>query len=364
MKRTIFSALSALLSLLIIACSDKREKGSVTRKDMVEAVYSSVQLLPVNVYKVNASVAGYISELPVKEGDEVHIGDPLFVLVNDPVKMSQENARLSYTLAKQSLEGESTILDELKLEWKSLRLKVKNDSLNYMRLRTLREQNAVSQVDLDNAQLMFEVSQTSLENLRNKIKRTERELKVQLGQSLNNLNVSQLRTGDYVIRSTINGKVFQINKEKGELVSMQEVLAILGDNEQFKLEMLIDEVDISRVEIGQKVLITLEAYENRVFEARIARIAPRMDDRTQTFKVEASFVKAPKRLYMGLTGEGNIILNEKGNALVIPREFLLPGNKVETANGIVNVETGLSNWSFVEILSGLKEGDNIYKPKQ
>jgi HlyD family secretion protein len=354
----------ALLFVFLLSCIEKREEATVTRKDMIEAVYSSVELQPINVYKVNTSVPGYISELPIKEGDQVKAGDVLFVLVNDPVKMNQENARLSYELARQTLEGESNVMDELKLELRSARLKAKTDSLNYMRLRTLREQNAVSQFEADNAQLAYEVSTDNMENLKKKIKRTERELKIQLGQSKNNLNVSKLRTGDYVIRSNINGMVFQLNKEKGEYANMQEPLAILGDENQFKLKMLIDEVDISKVSMGQKVFVTLEAYENKVYEARIDRISPRMDDRTQTFTVEASFLKPPPRLYMGLTGEGNIVINEKGKALVIPREFLQPSNKVETDNGIITVKTGLSNWSFIEIISGLKEGDKIYKPKQ
>jgi HlyD family secretion protein len=350
--------------ILLLGCSEKREETTAIRTDMVEAVYSSVVLRPVNEYKVNASVSGYISELRVQEGDQVKSGDVLCVLVNDPVKIAQENTRLSYELARHTLEGESNILDEMKLELRSLRLKVRNDSLNYARMKTLREQNAASQFEADNAQLAFELSSDNLENLKKKIKRTERELKVQLGQSRNNLIVSELRTGDYVIRSNISGRVFQLNKEKGEYVNMQETMAILGDKDRFKLEMLIDEVDISKVMIGQKVMVTLEAYENNVYEARIDRIAPRMDDRTQTFRVEASFVKSPPRLYMGLTGEGNIVINEKGKSLVIPREFLQPGNKVVTENGTITVKTGLSNWSFIEVLSGLKEGDKIYKPKK
>jgi len=49
--------------------------------------------------------------------------------------------------------------------------------------------------------------------------------------------------------------------------------------------------------------------------------------------------------------------------LVIPREYLQPGNKVETEKGMVTVKTGLSNWSYIEILSGLSENQVIYKPK-
>ena len=358
-----FGALLVFLNLFS-ACGEKREEGTVTRTDMIEAVYSSVELEPLNKYIVNASVAGYIRELPFVEGDFVKAGDVLCVLVNDPAKMTQENARLSYDLAKQNLQGESNVMEELKLELRSLTSKFRIDSLNYFRFRSLIEQNAVSGFEADNARLAYEVSLNNLENLKKKIRRTEQELKTQLYQSRNNLNVSALRTADYVIRSNIDGKVFQLNKERGEFVNMQEPIAIIGDRARFKLKMLIDEVDISKVKMGQKVLVTLEAFENKVFEARIDRISPKMDERTQTFRVEASFVNPPERLYMGLTGEGNIVINEKGKALVIPREFLQSGNKVESDKGSIIIKTGLSNWSYIEVLSGLEEGDKIYKPKQ
>ena len=360
----LFFRLSILFLLLsLVACGKKKDEGVVIRTEMVEAVYSSVELQPLNVYKVNSSVSGYISAVLVKEGDNVKKGQVLFTMVNDPVRISQENARLGYELARQTLEGESSLLDELKLELRTARLKARNDSLNYARIKSLRDQNAASQLETDNSLLAYEVSSTNLENLRRKIRRTERELQVQLGQSRNNLNMSELRTSDYVIRSNIDGKVYQISKEPGEFVNMQEPLAVVGDQKKFKLEMLIDEVDISRISVGQKVLVTLEAYSNKVFEARLDRIAPRIDELTQTFKVEALFVAPPSRQYMGLTGEGNIVINEKGQALVIPREFLQPGNKVEMDKGVISVKTGLSNWSYIEILEGLKEGDKIYKEK-
>jgi RND family efflux transporter MFP subunit len=363
MSRTVLRFGILIQILLLFSCGKEKEEAVVRRTEMVEAVYSSVELQPFNVYTVNSSVSGFISGVSIQEGDQVKKGQVLLTIVNDPVRMTEENARLGYEQARQSLEGETNLLDELKLELRTARLKAKNDSLNYARIRSLREQNAASQYEADNALLALEVSTNNLENLRKRIRRMERELEIQLGQSKNNLSMSTLRTQDYVIKSNIDGKVFQITKEMGEYVNMQEPLAIVGNENRFKLEMLIDEVDISRIRIGQKVLVTLEAYPNKVYEARLDRIAPRMDERTQTFKVEASFVEPPSRLYMGLTGEGNIVINEKGQALVIPREFLQPGNKVETDKGIVTVKTGLSNWSYVEILSGLKEGDKIYKEK-
>lgn len=351
------------LILILFSCADERESTKVSQKEMVEAVYSSILIEPMNVYKVNASITGYIESLNVKEGDIVKAGDILCVISSKPIQLNQQNAALNYELLKDTYSGEANLIEEMKLELQSAKLKMQNDSLNFSRFKALYDKNASSKFEYDNAALTYEISKNNYKSLKKRIVRKENELKNQINQSKNNLNASNLKTDDYTLKSNINGKVFQVMKEKGEFISMQEPFAIIGDKENFKLKMLIDEVDISRIDLGQKVLVTLEAFKNELFEAKIDKIAPKMDERTQTFEVEALFTKGPKKMYMGLTGEGNIVINEKKNALVIPREYLMPGNKVETENGIVSVTTGLSNWSFIEITSGIEEGTVIYKPE-
>ena len=125
---------------------------------------------------------------------------------------------------------------------------------------------------------------------------------------------------------------------------------------------LIDEVDITRIKKGQKIVVTLEAYKSQSFEAKVTHITPKMDGRTQTFEIEGVFVDFPSELYMGLTGEGNIIVKQIKQALVIPREYLIDLNKVETENGMKKVKIGVQSLSHVEIISGLKEGEEILKP--
>lgn len=348
--------------LLLISCSEKRESTKPSYQVMVEAVYSSVTIQPNDEYKVNASISGYLDEVKVKEGDIVKLGDVLFVIANKPIQLNQQNAQLAFEFLNDSYQGQANVIDEMKLNLKTAKVKMQNDSANYKRFTALYQAAACSKSELDNATLAYEVSKNSYATLKTQIIRKEQELKNQLDQSQNNVNASASKTGDYIIRSNINGKVFQLNKEKGEFVSLQEPIAILGDGKQFSIEMLIDEVDISKVDIGQKVLVTLEAYKDKVFEAYISEIAPKMDERTQTFKIKANFKSVPKKLYMGLTGEGNIVINEKKKALVIPKDYLLPGNQVETENGMVKVKIGLSNWDFVEILSGIDQNTIIYKP--
>jgi multidrug efflux pump subunit AcrA (membrane-fusion protein) len=359
MKNSVFIVLIVFLA----SCGKERESTKPSHEELVEAVYSSVIIEPIDAYKVNSSITGYIDQVYFNEGDFIKKGDLLFLISNKPVALNEQNAELNYALLKDTYEGTANLIEEMKLDQKSSKMKMMNDSVNYQRFKMLFDKNACSKFELDNASMAYELSKNTFLSVSKRIVRKEKELKNQISQSKNNLNASSLRTNDYLIRSNIDGKLFQTFKEKGEFVSMQEPIAIVGDAKYYKLKMLIDEVDISKVTIGQKVLVTLEAYKTKVFEAKITKIAPKMDAQTQTFEIEAVFVKQPSRLYMGLTGEGNIVINEKKKALVIPREYLLPGNKVETDNGMIKVKTGLSNWSFIEIVSGLDENTIILKPE-
>jgi multidrug efflux pump subunit AcrA (membrane-fusion protein) len=352
------------LFLSFTGCGKKRESIKPHFENMIEAVYASATIQPEGYYKVNASISGYLDQLNVQEGDLVKKGDLLFVISNKPIQLNEQNAELTYQLLKDSYSGKANLIDELKLSLGSAQVKMQNDSLNYIRFLELDRKNACSKSELENAKMIFHLSKNSFLSLKKQINRKESELENQLTQSKNNLSMSSLRTGDYFIRSNIDGKIFQINKEKGEMVSLQESLAIIGDQDRYSIEMLIDEVDISKVELGQKVLVTLEAYKNQIFEAVLTDISPKMDEKTQTFKIKARFTKSPKKLYMGLTGEANIVVKEGVRALVIPADYLLPGNMVETESGKIKVEIGLTNWDFVQINSGIDQNIVILKPEK
>lgn len=353
-----------ILSVFISGCGKKHESIKPHYENMVEAVYASATIQPEGYYKVNASISGYLEEVHVREGEFVREGELLYVISNKSIRINEANASLTYQLLKDSYSGQANLIDELKLSLISSQLKMQNDSVTFSRYLELDRKNACSKAELDNSKIIYQVSKNNYLGLKKQIARKEIELRNQLNQSRNNLSLSSLRTDDYYIRSNINGKVFQANKEKGEMVTIQETLAIIGDQNHFVIEMLIDEMDISKLRIGQKVIVTLEAYKNEVFEAVLTEISPKMDDKNQTFKIKAKFTKTPKKLYMGLTGEGNIVVKEGAKVLVIPTDYLMPGNMVETKDGKVNVKIGLTNWEFVQIISGLNENTVIFKPEK
>lgn len=89
-----------------------------------------------------------------------------------------------------------------------------------------------------------------------------------------------------------------------------------------------------------------------------------MDERSRTFKIEAHFVKPPKKLYPNLTAEANIVIRTKENAITIPKTYLIDNEYVLVdKKERRKVKTGLTDYQKVEILEGLKKDETIYEPK-
>ena len=143
-----------------------------------------------------------------------------------------------------------------------------------------------------------------------------------------------------------------------------EPIAAIGSATDFIIEMLVDEVDIVKLKIGQTALITLDAYGSEVYTAVLSKIYPRKDERSQTFKIEALFTNPPEVLYPGLAGEGNIIVSQKETVLTIPKEYLIGENNVKTEEGIIEIVTGIEDMERVEVRSGLDANTYIIKPEE
>ncbi len=349
---------------LSFSCNRNQEKIRPTLSQLTESVYSSVTVQPDSLYQVYAAVGGILDNNLVEEGDRVSKGDELLQIINTTPELNSKNARLALQLAQENYNGSSAILDGLEDEIASAELSFQNDSLNYYRQKRLWEQEIGSKVEYDNRKLTFELSGNKLSLLKNRYNRTKTELATQLQQARNNYQSAQVATQDFTVSSKIQGKVYALYKEPGEIVNTMEPLASVGNDSIFIIEMLVDEVDIVKLSLKQKALITLDAYPSEVFTARVTKIYPRKDERSQTFKVESRFENPPKTLYPGLAGEGNIVIAEKENVLTIPKTYLVGENQVNTSDGLVTVETGLQNLDRIEILSGIDENTELIKPEE
>jgi multidrug efflux pump subunit AcrA (membrane-fusion protein) len=127
--------------------------------------------------------------------------------------------------------------------------------------------------------------------------------------------------------------------------------------------MQVDEYDIFKIKNGLKVLITMDSYKGKVFEAKIYNISPVMNERSKTFLVKASFINPPEKLYPFVSFEANIVIQTKQKALLVPRNLLLNDSTVVKSNGDkVLIKTGLKDYQMVEVLSGISENDELINP--
>ena len=349
--------------LVLISCSKKEDKILPKETNLIESVYSSVTIQPDSLYQVYAIVSGILDQNLVTEGDIIIKDTPILKIINNTPVLNTQNAKLALDLALENYSGSTTVLNGLKDDIETATLRYKNDSINFYRQKNLWNQKIGSKVDYDTKKLNFEISANNLRTLKNNYSRTKNELITAFKQAQNNYQTSLINTKDFTIKSKINGKIYALNKEPGEIVTTMEPLASIGSATNFIIEMLVDEVDIVRISENQEVIITLDAYNNAVFKGRVSKIYPKKDDRNQTFKIEAVFNKAPNILYPGLSGEANIIIAKKDNVLTIPKTYLIDNDKVKTDEGIIRIGTGLQNLELIEVRSGITKNTYIYKPE-
>ncbi|MEP2238439.1 MAG: efflux RND transporter periplasmic adaptor subunit, partial [Maribacter sp.] len=329
---------------------------------LISSVYASVTIQPDSIYQVYAVVAGILDDNLVEEGDLVKKGDAILQINNRTPVLNSENAYLTLQQSKENFQGSAAILKSIEDDIYAAELKFNNDSINFARQKRLWEQNIGSKAEFDNQKLAYELSKNQLNQQRSNYTRTKNDLETALQQAKNSYSSSKITAEDYTINSKINGKVYALFKEPGELINTLEPLGAIGSATHFKIEMLIDEVDIIKIKMGQTTLVTLDAYPTEVFTATVSKIYPQKDETSQTFKVDAIFEIQPKVLYPGLAGEGNIVISKKEDVLTIPRAYLIDGNKVMTEDGTVTVEVGAENLQRVEIISGITENDLLLKP--
>ncbi len=347
----------------MVSCSKNTDKIHPEKQNLTESVYTSVTIQPDSLYQVHAIVAGILYKNLVEEGDIILKGDALLQIENNTPKLNTENAKLSLELAQENYNGNAAVLRGIKDEIIAANLTYKNDSVNYFRQKNLWNKNIGSKVEYDTKQLNYQLSSNNLQLLQSKYNRTKNELQTTVKQARNNYQSSLINTKDFTIKSTINGKIYALYKEPGEIVATTEPLATIGSATKFIIKMLVDEVDIVKIIKNQKVIISLDAYNGSIFTGKVSKIYPKKDERNQTFTVEALFDEAPKTLYPGLSGEANIIISNKENALTIPKEYLIKDNTVKTDDGLITITTGLQNMEFIEITSGISENTSIYKPE-
>jgi len=350
-----------LLLLSLFACKDRQERIHPVLSSISESVYASGILKSGEQYQAFATVSGVIRKRFLEVGDTVSKGAPILLISRETQQLNKENAKLNAVY--NSAAANQGKLESAGQEMETAHNKMLNDSVLLVRQRLLWQQDIGTKVQLEDRELAAKQSRTAWYAATVNVKDLKRQINFTAAQSRNNLKLTQQVEKEFILRSGVDGKVYALYKENGESVNPQTPLALLGHDAGFLLEMQVDEYDIARVAFGQRVLVTMDSYKGMVFEARVMKIYPAMNDRSKTFLVEAAFIRPPAKLFPNATLEANIIIRTKKNALLIPRTCLVNDSTVLMADDKTRIiKTGLSDYNQVEVLSGLDQHDELKKP--
>lgn len=358
------SCFLAVVALFVSACKKEPETYAVTEKPLNEAVYASGEIFPEVYEYVQSNSPERIMKIMVQEGDAVKKGEVL-VLLGTPSQSTQLNLLADeLRLARQNASENSAVIMEAQEKIALAKQKYEHDILDAGRYKDLAVEKAVSQKDADDAALKAQTSLSEYKNLSQQllIKQTDLSGKV-LSAGSQLAQFRQVKEGR-MLASNLTGKIYSVNLEEGALTKAGEPILMAGSAKDFKLELLVDERDISKVKLGQKVLFETDAFASRQFTGMVSKIVPVLQKENRSFKVEAQ-VTDSAGFFPQSSVEANIIVRENIQALMIPADYLHTGDSVFVKLGKdtrkIRISAGVRSGTWTEVTGGLKKGDVIVK---
>jgi len=297
------------------------------------------------------ATGGNVAQLFVKEGAKVKQNQLLLEVWNDDLKaqlnLHKAQIKSNKALAKQACEIASGLERDSK---RLLRLKKYDRIISAEQLDRAATKARASRAHCLAAHAAIEVAQVNLAVVNTTIERT-------------------------LIRAPFDGTVAEINAELGEYVTPSPPgIPTLPPIDLLDISCLyvsapIDEVDAPLVKEGMSACVSLDAFAEKRCSGIVSRVAPYVLEkekqaRTVEVEVKLSDKKDLQELLPGYSADIEVLLSSKENALRVPTEAVLEGNKVllVEADGFLNeqaFEPGLTNWNFIEVVSGLSAGDSI-----
>jgi len=299
---------------------------------------------------ISPSIGGQIAQLPVEVGDQVEKGQLLLELWNADLRAEVALAR-SEEKASGALARQSCVLAEVAAR-------------DAERLRTLRKKGLATEEDADKANGDARAQAAACEAARAKTEVSRSRLDVALA-SLDRTRLT----------APFAGIVAEINGEVGEFVTPSPVgiptppAIDLVDINCLYASAPIDEVDAPGIRVGMPARISLDAFPRRKFDGKVRRVAPYVQDvekQARTVDVEVDFAdpEDTRGMLPGYSADIEVILDERRDVTRVPTEAILEGDKVLvfTPDKLLeerDIETGLSNWEYTEVMRGLKPGDKV-----
>lgn len=348
-KKLVFISLSVFLFIILVSAISRKRNGGeedpsiVVGKGDIRDVAVALGTIEVKYEtSVKSTFSGVIKKVFVEIGDVVKKGDPIFEIDPTPTPFELASVRKEVKVAEVRLE---------------------NAKKDIERKKALFEKSLISDKEYENMQQELLEAQSIYDLAKQRLDLMEKGKARVGGTAL-----------DAIIRSPVSGTILSREVSIGDpvvpLTSYQpgtELMKIAGlQNLLFK--GTVDEIDVGRLEEGMKAKIIVGAIPDEEVYGVIDIIAPkaRKNNGATVFDIEIIVTdKGKKPLRIGYSATADIIIDERNEVLVIPEgavHFEDEKTYVYLANGEErDVKVGLSDGLNIEVVSGLKEGDEIKK---
>ncbi len=299
--------------------------------------------------KLSPEIGGRVVKLPYQKGALVHTGDVL-------IRLHDVSQRAAVRMAEQELA-----VVEVKRE--RVCLEADRAEREFVRHQQLKARDLISTDLLDKYENLAQTTQVFCKQTQAEIARSRTaiiEAKAELAKT--------------VLTAPFDGVIAELDVEVGEWATpsppalpVPPILDLI-DLSSIYISAPMDEVDSSKIHVGQPVRVTLDPYPGQKYQGHVRHLAPYVLDieeqnRTVEIEVELDDRAFASTLLPGTSTDVEIILTVKDEVLRIPPSTLFEGQNVfvveQNRLSIRPVETGIRNWDFVEILNGVSEHDLV-----
>ncbi len=382
------------LSILAISCGGKKGSTRVSvekieRKSIIETVAADGKIQPEVEVKISPEISGEIIRLYVKEGDTVKAGKLLVEINPDIYESAVDRAEASLMSSRANLANSKARLAQTKAQFI-------NAKATFDRNEKLKSSGAISEADYDNALSSFEVAKAEVEAAEQSVSASEfsvQSTQATLKEAHDNLRKTK-------IFAPVNGQIYSLNVEEGERVvgtsqmAGTELFRIANLNEM-EVSVDVNENDIIRVKTGDTANIEVDAYLKETFKGIVTEIANSASNELQSSDQVTNFnvkIRILSSFYTHLIDESNNVPFRPGmsatveiqtesvkDVIAVPiqsvtlrKELSDSLNMDKNQDGkecvfiieddiakVKFVEVGIQNNNYIEIKSGVEEGQKV-----
>lgn len=355
---------SLSILLLLFSCQQDKEVKPVVQ-DIKELVFASGELQWDDSYNLTAQTDGVLLDANFEIGDKINRGAVLARIDNKSNEINTQIASEQLVITNENLTSNAPQIQQLEQNIQFAESKYLQDQVQAERYERLYKSQSIAKVELENMQLNAKNSLSNLNALKKQKLQILQQAKVQQIATKGQVKNSQTVQNYNQIMAPETGTVIKKMKSKGDYVRKGEVIATIADEQKVEAVLNVDENSIGKIALGQTVFIQLNTDKSKIYNGKISEILAAFDEMTQSFICKVSFDQPMNASLYGTQLEANVLVGEKKNALLIPREYVGYGNRVNLKGKEQPqiIKTGIVSTEYIEVLEGVTKNDVLKQLK-